>query len=426
VRRSRKWFLAAALLGPGTSPAARIRGWYRLISIQRIGRKRALLASFALPFTSVPAAVRAVRAYGRPVADKYGVSRLRQAWQAWYIATFLVHNPTEYYQLRLFKAENRPYAGAYIGQAPMNRLLRWVASRRGREEMLTLSNKDRFYAWCRERSLPAPELYGLIRETESGGAKHERYAPLPERSLFTKPIDSSSGRGAKCWCWDAGEGKYTDDTGTGFTENELLASLAEQLAEKETVGKNPSVPSSQLGAILIQERVENHEGIHDLASRALSTVRIVTMTAPGGGVEVLGAAFRMGMGDSVIDNASGGGIFCGVNLDTGELGPAISKKPDESAIEWRRHPHSGQPIVGRHVPAWAETIALAVRAQRCLAHVKFVGWDVGISSVGPVLIEANVGWGSDVLQMPAGLPLARTRFGEYYLHYCAELLDARA
>jgi len=85
-------------------------------------------------------------------------------------------------------------------------------------------------------------------------------------------------------------------------------------------------------------------------------------------------------------------------------------RPD---IGWRtHHPDTGAPIEGRVLPFWPETVALACRAHAAFLPRVIVGWDIAITSGGPVLIEGNGAPGIDLLQRAYREPFGNSRLGE--------------
>lgn len=82
------------------------------------------------------------------------------------------------------------------------------------------------------------------------------------------------------------------------------------------------------------------------------------------------------------------------------------------------HPDSDLALQGHQLPHWPDAIALVTRAHRT-AFPRFVslGWDVALTPDGPVLIEANAGWGAEIMQTLNGEPLGDTVLAEILSHY---------
>ncbi len=131
----------------------------------------------------------------------------------------------------------------------------------------------------------------------------------------------------------------------------------------------------------------------------------------------------MPTGGSDVDNFSSGGIAAPVDLDTARLGCAVAKYPNAKGDFFESHPDTGGKIKGREVPCWAEVCDLVRSAHAKLDKIPSVGWDVAITKEGPVLIEGNVKWGSQIFEIPHGRPLTSTDFPAYYRHWTGEDLE---
>jgi len=76
-------------------------------------------------------------------------------------------------------------------------------------------------------------------------------------------------------------------------------------------------------------------------------------------------------------------------------------------------PAAGQAdYVGFVIPFWRETLKVVLRAH-AEAFPKFVslGWDIALTSAGPILIETNLSWGVSQHQLLTG-PLGKTRLAD--------------
>jgi glutathione synthase/RimK-type ligase-like ATP-grasp enzyme len=76
-----------------------------------------------------------------------------------------------------------------------------------------------------------------------------------------------------------------------------------------------------------------------------------------------------------------------------------------------RHPNTGAAIVGRQLPQWEEIKALAVQAHRAFDDRVIVGWDIGVTDQGPLVVEGNSSPDLDIVQR-FGEPACAGRLGE--------------
>lgn len=145
------------------------------------------------------------------------------------------------------------------------------------------------------------------------------------------------------------------------------------------------------GDYLLQEAVAQHPEMSRLYAHAINTVRIVTYR-DGGQVRVLYAAMRAGTGGSRVDNANCGGVAARIDLANGcLLGDGIFS-PGKGA-RTLCHPDTGVAINGFQIPCFQEAVQCVTGLHRYLYGIHSVGWDVGITPEGPVIIEGNDDWG---------------------------------
>lgn len=151
--------------------------------------------------------------------------------------------------------------------------------------------------------------------------------------------------------------------------------------------------------IVVQEIVKQHEIMSHLHEGSLNTVRIMILIHKGE-VIPLSTVVRMGVDNAKIDNASSGGIVCGVNSDGRLKDCAYNTK----AIRFDKHPQGA--IFQEHIiPNYDRCLDLAKKLAPRFAHFsRLQSWDIAIDYDGePSLIEANLTFGQiDFHQMCNG------------------------
>lgn len=227
-----------------------------------------------------------------------------------------------------------------------------------------------------------------------------RPAMLPDCDLFVKPLKASGGSGAERW--DRVGPRSWSNEGRVLDGDQLLAHLR-----------------SKNRPYIVQRRIRPHPRLEPLTSGAVPTVRALTILDERGESEIVGASFRMSIGNNrTVDNIHAGGLACRVSLDEGTLGPA-SNLGSDARLGWHsNHPTTGAPIEGTSLPFWEDVKATAVRAHSAFEGRIVIGWDIAIDEEGPIIIEGNRGPDMDLMQrfMETGF-CGPHRFGELIAHH---------
>jgi hypothetical protein len=225
---------------------------------------------------------------------------------------------------------------------------------------------------------------------------------LPDRDLFVKRSKGRGGCGAERWDRVA---PFTFASPAG--ERLDIKSLLERLAER-----------SRNGALIVQPRLTPHPALADLCTGALPTVRLVTCLDENGKPEVIGAVFRMAIGENVtVDNLHAGGIAAAVDLRSGRLSRATNLGTDARLGWLSAHPDTGAAIEGRTLPLWSDVKRCAANAHRAFADRVVIGWDIAILDDGPILVEGNGNPDMDILQRFMRTGLREHRFGVLLDHH---------
>jgi hypothetical protein len=240
-----------------------------------------------------------------------------------------------------------------------------------------LINKLCFQRRCEEFGFPVPRLLATI---DAAGV-HLAEAPRSGMCGLLKPVQGSGGRGVR------------------FLSERQMANL-DQLAKE--LGAGPW---------LVQERIIADPQIAPLSCDALPTVRMITLLDEAGEPELVNAALRYAAAPSVaVDNGHAGGLIASIDCDTGVLGQGKSGwKPGR----YSNHPFTGAAIEGFTLPNWPGFVELVLRAHSSMyaGHV-IIGWDVGASSAGPILIEANQRPAVRLTQRASGKGIGQIRYGD--------------
>lgn len=152
---------------------------------------------------------------------------------------------------------------------------------------------------------------------------------------------------------------------------------------------------------VIQEVIRQHAEISKIYAESINSIRIVTCHY-NGKTEVLSAVIRMGVNGNKLDNASQGGLFCGINEDGTLKKYAYNKKGDAVTV----HPQ-GAVFSDCRIPSFDKCKTLVIKlSNRFLRIAKLISWDLSIDEEGnPVLIEVNLCYGGTDIHQIANGPL---------------------
>jgi hypothetical protein len=186
------------------------------------------------------------------------------------------------------------------------------------------------------------------------------------RSIVLKPMDGSGGRGIII---------VTFKDQKHFIHDEACG--PRDVWQKINEGRNP---------YLAEESVEQIPEMSRIYPGSLNTLRIITIKSRGLEWHLVGVWMRVGQGKTQVDNIGSGGIAIGID-GTGRIYHARSWRLKEDVVI---HPDTGVNLIGIEIPQYSEAVALSLEASRKFGFMGTIGWDIGLSINGPVIIEGNI------------------------------------
>lgn len=241
-----------------------------------------------------------------------------------------------------------------------------------------LRDKWIFALLMKEFNIPTPQTIGLIKDGQFTipGESEQPLAEMTKMNLnvMVKPIEDNGGRGIFHL-------KVCDGIMTDGGETITL----EQLAQKVSGG-----------IYFVQSFIDNqHEDMKKLYPDSINTLRITMVQKGNGDSELLGVMCMMGAHGAECSNWHFGGVCANVKRDgtISKYGYSMSDKRVE------KHPDTGVVFESYKIPYYEEAVALVKRCMRSFYGLKSVGWDVAITTEGPVIIEGNDDWGLAAHQM---------------------------
>lgn len=244
-------------------------------------------------------------------------------------------------------------------------------------------DKFLFGQFCKSLGVPYPETYGITYADKIWwiGFGKENYTEintedLPDVDAFCKEVSGGGGRKAFSLKIMGGEividGKRTDCV-------ELKS-----LLQKERY--------------IIQRRISQHDAISSIYPLAVNTIRLITVMDDMGEVHVFPSKMRFGAGGNRVDNCGQGGLSIGINSDKGTLMNVAYYNPGFGKFVTDFHPDTGTKFAEFCIPFYHEALTYAKRLHKALCGVYSIGWDIAITTQGPVFLEAGEDWELPMIQ----------------------------
>lgn len=137
---------------------------------------------------------------------------------------------------------------------------------------------------------------------------------------------------------------------------------------------------------LIEERIVQDDAMSELSPLGLADVRII-LYRDEPVLSMTRIPTRRSEGRA---NLHQGAVGAGIDIVTGRTTGAVVQ-----GMPVQDHPDTGVSLVGRELPFWQEVLSVARRAAAAVP-LKYLGVDISLSRVGPVLLEINVRPGLEI------------------------------
>ena len=361
----------------GTISAIRRRAW-------------AFLLSGLWPFLCAASSVRYLLHCGPTIRKRTGKGLIRQFLEQLQLGVWHSIPPYSYYEYSLYRQKNRRQASSFIHAYERGYLAMAFMSGQDRR---TLDDKSLFQDFCERLRISTPPVVARFESGKMTVVDQGLEDGLPATDLFSKPAGAALGRGIARWEVMV-NGEYSDAEGLRFSSEQLIEHL-----ETLSLGEPH----------LLQPRLRNHPNLDAVSLGGLCTARIMTCRLPDEDPTMALAVLRMPRGQAAADNFSTGGIACAIDGDRGELfGSAVGAEPLSERFDC--HPDTKSPIAGIALPQWDMAVSMCLRAHEQLATCPAMGWDVGFTPDGPILIEGNLPFCESLPQIAGCTPLLETSY----------------
>lgn len=277
-------------------------------------------------------------------------------------------SPIDYYRYEFYKGDKSwDKKCRYIGKRGSN----YYPYQSNAVQYISLfDNKYIFSNMLSGFGLPHPKLLATIGKNYELKmfSQFSRFMSMTKCDMVLKPLDGSGGKGIIVLLYESDHHRTLEGE-----------------CPLDAVWDQIHLGGSEPHPYLIEERVQQHELLSILYPHSLNTLRVITVKTDDGTWHLMAVYMRMG-NNSQVDNLGAGGIHLTVNQDGYTT----------FAYDWYReqqislHPVTHEPIVGIKIPFFQDAVELAIKASKKFSFMGTIGFDIGISKNGPVIIEGNI------------------------------------
>lgn len=308
---------------------------------------------------------------------------------------------SEYYAYRLFDpaldmAQKREFVG---------RIGSWAINDRLNPAKLTTSrvfvaDKVMYTALLRQLGLPTTHTQGVASQNRHLGNIPALRDPAALRDflrdravfpLFGKPCEG---------CASVGSAMLT-----GIEDGQIIMGNG---ARCDLLAFCTEVFTDYPEGFIFQSALQQHKALSDIAGPAIGTIRVVTVRDTDA-ARILYSVWKIPSPRAMSDNFwQSGSMLAQVN-DQGQVGKAwIGTGLDGRFID--THPVSQTRFDTVQVPNWDRVQKITSNAHALFPEFGIIGWDIGITPDGPVIIEANDNPYHALWQMPQGRGIRNAGF----------------
>ena len=308
---------------------------------------------------------------------------------------------SEYYAYRLFDpgldmAQKREFVG---------RIGSWAINDRLNPTKLTgsrvfVADKVMYTALLRQLGLPTTHTQGVASQNRHFGNIPALRDPADLRDflrdkavfpLFGKPCE--------------GRGSVGSAMLTGIEDGQIIMGNGERC---DLLAFCTEVFVDYPEGFIFQSALQQHQTLSDVAGPAIGTIRVVTVR-DSDSARVLYSVWKIPSPQAMSDNFWQSGSMLAQVDDHGQVGKAwVGTGLDGRFIDI--HPVSQTRFDAVQVPDWHRVQKIASDAHALFPEFGIIGWDIGITPNGPVIIEANDNPYHALWQMPEGRGIGNSDF----------------
>lgn len=152
---------------------------------------------------------------------------------------------------------------------------------------------------------------------------------------------------------------------------------------------------------IVQELIVQDDRMSELCPSSVNTIRLQTVMDKDGNVIPFGPGVRIGRLGNHVDNWALGGVFVGIDSETGRLKDKGILKP-KYGTKVIEHPDTHVVFKDYPIPFYKEAEEIVIQLHKLMYRSHSIGWDIAITPNGPTVIEGNDRWEVSLVQAVHG------------------------
>jgi hypothetical protein len=309
-----------------------------------------------------------------------------------------------YFHYRLFDPKlTRTAKRHYLPEAPKANARLWNALT-PREYRCLYDNKVIFHRFFSSIGLPLAGLFGVFDPDVGRTEEGQPLRSVGDLSLLLrrrakdgfvfKPAEGVRGHLTLVFSGPSADApdSYVTLDGERYDAAALVATT------RRTQALKAQAPKARVSSFLVEERLRPHPELVDFIGPTLCTARVLTIIARDGSPRIAASIFKVQPSPVGVDHLLYGAVACWIDSETGALGPGRTRTHCDYVTTV---PGTDRPLVGYRLPLWPQVKELALAAAVAFPWARAIGWDIGVTARGVVLIEGNECWSPSLLQLPA-------------------------
>jgi putative polysaccharide biosynthesis protein len=297
------------------------------------------------------------------------------------------YDPENAFRLGLFLPD--AYPDNYKLYTSKRKMLRAQSLVNPRSWSHLTEDKGIFYKFCKSAKIPIPELYALFFRDIAGWSFKNPVLKSRENwiSFFQDDLPDD-------FIIKPMRGVYGNKVMAFKRKNDAFSYNDNRIVKAEDI-YNFMKEDPEFDRFVVQQRLKSHANLIKLsATDNLQTIRLNTLFDKTGNANVVQGSFRVITSGRIVDNfqcGKSGNLLVKVDMETGIIEKAVIVHSDGKGVKpVEKHPDTGIVFKGFQIPAWEEIIDLVKSSSIHFLPIRYIGWDVGITDHGPVIVEANM------------------------------------